>query len=81
MYYLAQQEYITQLLHNCHIFANAKPFENKDRCSPGIRTHVGPSNYRKPPQTTTNHRKPPIKPPQTTFNIIVLNALNVMGIC
>ena len=40
MYYLAQQEYITQLLHNCHIFANAKPFENKDRCSPGIRTNV-----------------------------------------
>ena len=40
MYYLAQQEYITQLLHNCHIFATAKPFENKDRCSPGIRTHV-----------------------------------------
>ena len=36
-------------------------------------------NHRKPPQTKTNHRKPPINPPQTTFNIIVLHALNVLG--
>ena len=39
-------------------------------------SYGGPSNYRKPPQTTTNHPKPP----QTTFEICLL-IWGEYGIC